>query len=407
MKTLYIEPNCGVAGDMLVAALLKLSDPSEIDKLRIALKSMPISEEWDISLSSVERHAISASLFDVKVKEAHHHSHNHHHDHKHGRTLPEIEKIINSGGNLSNTVKAKACKVFAKLADAEAKVHGKSVEHVHFHEVGAVDAIIDIVACCCLLEHLNLSKIISSPIALGRGTIKSAHGVLPVPVPATLNLIENLPVFHTKIESELATPTGTALLAVIVDEWDISPVGRVKISSYGAGTRDLKERAAIIRTSIYETYGDLLSCNNDKVAVIECNIDDMSGEIFSWITPKLFDLGALDVLLLPAQMKKNRPATLLQVLCKPGEVALFADFLLHESTTLGIRYRIENRIVLNRKIRKIETPWGEALLKEASDMAGRVLKSKVEFESCAKLAEENNIPYLEMERKLISFIKKS
>lgn len=403
MRTLYIEPNCGVAGDMLVAALLKLSDKSEIDKLRIALKSMPITEEWDITLSTVERHAISASLFNVEVKESHHHSHHHNHEHKHGRTLPEIEKIINSGETLSNEVRAKACAVFAKLADAEAKVHGKSIEHVHFHEVGAVDAIIDIVGSCFLLEQLNLAKIISSPIALGRGSIKSAHGVLPVPVPATLNLIEGLPVFHTKIESELATPTGTALLAVIVDEWDVSPVGRVKKSSYGAGTRDLKERAAIIRTSIYETDRNILSCNSDKVAVLECNIDDMSGEIFSWISPKLFDLGALDLLLLPAQMKKNRPATLLQLLCHPDKIAIFADFLLHETTTLGIRYRIENRIVLNRKILKIETPWGEALLKEASDMDGRVLKSKIEFESCAKLAKENNLSYLEMERKLTSF----
>jgi pyridinium-3,5-bisthiocarboxylic acid mononucleotide nickel chelatase len=414
MKTLYIEPDCGVAGDMLVAALMKLEGAMKIDLLREALKSMPVTEEWSIDLKIVSRHSISSGLFVVEVEEKHEHQskdgqagahalQKEEHHHHHGRTLPEITDIIMGGEKLSGKVKERACAVFAKLADAESRVHGKDIESVHFHEVGAVDAIIDIVGCCLLVESLGVDKIISSAVGLGKGTVKSAHGVLPVPVPATLNLLEGIPVNHTGISSELATPTGSALLAVLVDEWLASPEGRLSYSSYGAGTRDLKERAAVIRVSLYESTS-IPTALTDKVGVLECNMDDMPGEAFSWISPKLLELGALDFVILPVQMKKNRPGILLQVLCLPEDIAKFADFLLKETTTLGVRYRIDNRIKLNRKIIKIATPWGDAVIKEAVDAQGCKLKSKLEYENCAKLASVNHLSYLEMHAKLAAFV---
>lgn len=384
---------------MLVAALLKLDVAPEIDVLRETLKSLPVNEKWSIDLETVKRHSISAGLFKVEVKEDHHH----HHGHLHGRSLQEINEIIMGAEKLADTVKKRACAVFAKLADAESKVHGSDMESVHFHEVGAVDAIIDIVSCCLIIDSLQIDNIISSPVALGKGSIKSAHGVLPVPVPATLNLLVGIPVIHTGIPFELATPTGSALLAELVDEWQESPCGKLVCSSYGAGTRDLKERAGVIRVSIYEgdTIVDLLS---DRIGVIECNLDDMPGEAFSWISPRLLELGALDYSIIPAQMKKNRPGILLQVLCKHDEIAKFADFLLKETSTLGVRHRIDNRIKLNREILKIETPWGEAVVKVASDAHGKKIKSKPEYENCAELAATNNFSYLEMQAKLMSFI---
>lgn len=402
MKTLYIEPDCGVAGDMMVAALLRLDGAPGIDKLRKALKSLPVKEKWEIDLLVVKRHMISAGLFKVEIAEEHHHGHAGH-GHHHGRSLDEINSIINGSKNLSARVKERACAVFAKLADAESRVHGSDIESVHFHEVGAVDAIIDIVSVCFLVEELGIDKIIASPVALGKGSIKSAHGVLPVPVPATLNLLEGIPVIHTGIPFELATPTGSALLVVLVDEWQANPAGTLKCSGYGAGTRDLKERAGVIRASIYEGHS-AADYQTDRIGVIECNLDDMSGEAFSWIAPRLLELGALDYSLLPVQMKKDRPGILLQVLCLPDEIAKFADFLLRETSSLGVRYRIDNRFKLDREILKIETPWGKAVIKVAKDAHGNKVKCKPEYDNCAKLAAANKLTFLEMQNKLNSYI---
>lgn len=397
MKQLYIEPDCGVAGDMLVAALLQLDGAPNIAELRNVLDSLPITETWQVDFEQVQRHAIAAGMFKVQVENIHGH------EHHHGRGLEEIKEIISKADKIPDKVKNKAKIVFAKLADAESRVHGKKIQEVHFHEVGAVDAIIDIVSCCFIIESLQVGRIISSPIALGQGSIKSAHGVLPIPVPATLNLIEGLPVHHTGIASELATPTGTALLATLVDEWQVFPEGVLKCSSYGAGTRDLTERPGVIRLSIYE-QNQKSSYLRDMIGVIECNFDDMPAEIFSGLSMKLLEMGALDYSLISTQMKKNRPGILLQILCKTQDIEKFADYLFHETTTLGIRYRIDERLKLKREILKIETPWGKVDLKTAEDQAGKMLKFKVEYESCAELAKKNGLPFLQMKQKLENFL---
>ena len=333
MKTLYIEPFCGVAGDMLNAALLDLEEAPSLIQLTQALKSLHIHENWDISIQKVNRHAISASLFSVKVDE-----------HHHGRTLNDIKKIINSAEKISKKVKNTANKVFEKLAEAEALVHENTTDKIHFHEVGAVDAIIDIVSCCYIIDYMNINKIYASKIALGTGSIKTAHGILPVPVPATLNLLKSIPVEHTLIPSELATPTGCALLAVLVDKWLETPNGTLTASSYGAGTRDLKERAAIIRTSIFETSDSDDNPPDQEIAVIECNIDDMTPEAIGVLQNDLLKQGALDCIIYNAQMKKQRPGVLLQVLTKKENLRKFANFILKNTTSIGLRYRLEKEL---------------------------------------------------------------
>lgn len=394
MNTLFVEPFCGVAGDMLTASLLGLG--VDYKAFKEMLSSLPVDEEWDIELEEVSRHAITANLFKVKLDLLHHH-HNHHHH----RSLSDIHKIIMGGEKLPDVVKDRACAVFSKLAEAEAEVHGKDIKVVHFHEVGAVDAIIDITGVCLALYMLDIERIISTPISLGSGTVHSAHGVLPVPVPATVNLVRDIPTEHTGIKSELATPTGAALLATLVNEWNVSPSGNLKMCSYGAGTRDLKERAAVIRVSLYrECASEEVLFSEDEVGVLECNIDDMQGEVFSWLSDKLINKGVLDFSLIPVTMKKGRPGIILQVICSVDKIVKFADLLLKESTTLGVRYRIEKRFKLDREVRSIDTPWGKISAKFAKDRDGSLIKVKPEFESVVKLAEESNISYLEMYEKI-------
>jgi uncharacterized protein (TIGR00299 family) protein len=394
MNTLFVEPFCGVAGDMLTASLLGLG--VDYKAFKEMLSSLPVDEEWDIELEEVSRHAITANLFKVKLDLLHHH-HNHHHH----RSLSDIHKIIMGGEKLPDVVKDRACAVFSKLAEAEAEVHGKDIKVVHFHEVGAVDAIIDITGVCLALYMLDIERIISTPISLGSGTVHSAHGVLPVPVPATVNLVRDIPTEHTGIKSELATPTGAALLATLVNEWNVSPSGNLKICSYGAGTRDLKERAAVIRVSLYrECASEEVLFSEDEVGVLECNIDDMQGEVFSWLSDKLINKGVLDFSLIPVTMKKGRPGIILQVICSVDKIVKFADLLLKESTTLGVRYRIEKRFKLDREVRSIDTPWGKISAKFAKDRDGSLIKVKPEFESVVKLAEESNLSYLEMYEKI-------
>ena len=433
---------------MFVASLLGLG--IDFEEFKEKLSSISVDERWDIRLEKVSRHSITANLFGVKIDLLHkNHGHDHNHDeqnrlrderphnhdeqnrlrderpHNHGkqnrlgderprphhhRSLPEIIEIIKGAEKLSDSVKERALSVFAKLAEAEAEVHGKDIEAVHFHEVGAVDAIVDICGACLALEMLGIEKIISTPVALGTGTVKTAHGTLPIPVPATVNLLRGIPTENTGIKSELSTPTGAALLATLVDEWCVSPKGTSVMCSYGAGTRDLKEQAAVLRMSLYESKRDTMETlksagDSDEVVVMECNIDDMPGEMLSWISPKIMDAGALDFTVIPVTMKKGRQGFILQVICKPDEIAEFADFLLKETTTIGVRYRTEKRIKLNREIRKIDTPWGEVLAKFATDADGKVLKVKPEYESVAKLAEKEGVPYLEMYRRIISELK--
>ena len=425
MKTLLIEPFGGVAGDMLVSALLGLG--VEFDKFETALSTIPVPEEWKLSLANVERHAISAKQFkvDVKTDDGDHHHHspkpenvNHSHPHSgnkgakgteqansghHHRSLDDILSIIKGATGLSDAVKERASAVFTRLAEAEAEVHGKDDSRgVHFHEVGAIDAIIDITGACLALETLGVRRIVSTPVPLGTGTATSAHGVIPVPVPATVNLLRGLPTLRTSIPFELATPTGSAILAVLTDEWldgssqtAIPADSSMLKSAYGAGTRDITQRAGVLRATLYESADTISPYLTDKVSVLECEMDDMRGETMTWLAAKLPEAGALDQSVTAVMMKKNRPGISLRVICDTEKAAEIADLILRETTTLGVRHSTVERFKLRREIREIETSLGIVAAKFAYSPDGAVVKAKPEYEDVANLAAKNAVPFRE------------
>ena len=424
MRTLLIEPFGGVAGDMLVSALLGLG--VDFQKFETALSTLPISDKWKLSLTTVERHAISAKHFKVEVEtDGGDHRHHHHSSkgasdkhthtaeaesalqtnsgHHHHRSLDDVLSIINGASGISDTVKERASAVFAKLAEAEAEVHGKDDPRgVHFHEVGAVDAIIDITGACLAIETLGVDRVVSAPVPLGTGTVSSAHGVLPVPVPATVNLLRGVPTERTSIPYELATPTGSAILAVLADEWldgssnTAIPADSVMLkSAYGAGTRDIPQRAGVLRATLYESSALPFPSLTDRVSVLECEMDDLPGETMTWLSAKLPEAGALDHSVTAVMMKKNRPGISLRVICEPEKAAQIADVILRETTTLGVRHSTVERFKLRREIREIKTPLGEVSAKFAYSPDDIVVKAKPEYEDVAKLAEKNALPFSE------------
>ena len=369
---------------MFVAALSELF--GNLDFLHEGLNSLPIKDEFDIKFEKVSKNGISAKHFKVKTKcEA---------SHSHGRTLKDITSIINAADKITPKAKEIAVSIFKRLAKAEATVHGSSFEHVHFHEVGAIDAIVDITAASIMLDKLNIDNIISVPISLGCGTVKSAHGVIPVPSPATLELVKGLPVNHTTIKSELTTPTGAAILATIVKKWDTQHSGTLKKTGYGAGTKDIKDISNVLRVSLLKTDGNL--GKEEEIVVIECNIDDYPPEHLSYLGPEILNKGALDFAIIPATMKKGRQGMILQILCKPDKTPELSNFILKETPTLGVRYRKENRIVLNRKSHILDTPLGKVKIKLALDNDGNIVKAKPEQEEIARISKEQNKSYFEV-----------
>ncbi len=395
LKVLYIEPFSGIAGDMLVAALLGLgADCKEFWK---GIASLPLMEKPELKLTKVVRNGINALNFNVILHEDHHHHHHH-------RTLAEIEKVIRSAKQLSPEVRKRSIGIFRRLAEAEARVHGSHIKHVHFHEVGAADAIIDIVGAVLCLEILDVDRIVSAPVALGSGTVRSAHGILPVPAPATAEIIKGCPTYPGAVSCELTTPTGAVMLKSIVDEWGMPPSGVISRISCGAGTKDFKIQPNVLRVSMIRCPVSR-KADIEKIAVLECNIDDMPGESFSYVCPELLRMGALDYALIPVYMKKGRPGIILQVICRPDGIARFAEFVLRETSTLGVRYRLEERKFLMRDEREYETPWGMVGAKLAFDRKGKLLKCKPEFESCARLAKRTGTGYLSMAEKIKFHLK--
>jgi len=399
MKILYIEPFCGVAGDMLNAALLGLEGAPSLGELIRVVSSLGFSEKWNIELSKVTRHSINANYFNVCVERD---SENH----THGRTLGDIVKLIDNAECLSDYVKCKSIEVFNILAEAEAKVHGTTTNLVHFHEVGALDAIVDIVSSCFILEKIAPDRIYSSEIALGSGSVVSAHGNLPVPVPATLNLVKNIPVVFTDIKSELATPTGCALLSSFVDEWKKPSSATIVSSSYGAGTRNLDERPSVLRVSMMNSLvaNANSSFDSDTVAVIETNVDDMTPEALGAFQERLFKLGILDCSVSSVFMKKQRPAFFIKIITEKDRFLKIANILLSETSTLGLRYRFENRLILNREITTVPTPFGEVDIKLSYDRSRSVKKFKIEYNSCLDVAKMHDMSFWEMHGRINAFL---
>jgi len=322
----------------------------------------------------------------------HDHDHQHHRDaHNHGRGLTEIRQIITKA-SISATAKHTAFAIFEALGEAEAKIHNTSIERVHFHEVGAVDAIVDIVCAAVGSEALAVDEIVCSPLNVGGGTVQCAHGSFPVPAPATVELLKNAPVYSSGLQKELVTPTGAAIVKTLARRFAAFPEMQIERSGYGAGSRDFPGHPNVVRLTIGESASTLASKTaSDTVTVLGANLDDLNPQVFGYVMDRLFEEGALDAFGIPVQMKKNRPGALLTVLCKPEDANKLTQLIFTETTTLGVRRRNEARQTLARRWENVRTEWGEVRIKIAS-MNGTVTNYAPEYEDCRRIAAEHRVP---------------
>lgn len=391
MKILYYDCFSGISGDMNLGALIDIGVDKdyllkELSKLNISGYKMEIKKDNRKGIYGTKANVILTENNDQK------------HVHEH-RNLKDIESIINDS-DLKQQVKKSALEIFKKVAEAEAKVHNKPLEEVHFHEVGAIDSIVDIVGAAICLDYLNVDKIKSSTVEVGSGFVKCAHGLLPVPAPATVEILNNIPI-KSKISFEATTPTGAAILANCVEEFTDEKKFKIIKTGYGIGNRDIGDVPNILRVFIgeeskIEEHGDYIK---DEAYVMECNIDDMNPELYEYVIELIFKAGALDVYMTPIIMKKQRSAIKLNVLCKIEHEGTIKEIILTNTTTLGFRkYKVE-RNMLKREFAKVNTKYGDITVKNAY-YKGKKIKSKPEYEECKKIALKNNVSILEVYKEI-------
>lgn len=399
MRIGYFNCFSGAAGDMIVGACIDAG--ASVKHLLAELGKLALGDV-ELHIDKVVKNGIRATSFKPIIAghcegpaDNHHNHHNHHNSHNHNhshRDFASIRNIIEQAG-LANSVARNAVGIFNKLANAEATVHGSTVDAIHFHEVGGADAIIDIVGSCVALESLGIEKVISSPLSIGSGTIKCAHGVLPVPAPATVELVKGVPLTPSGVTGELLTPTGAAVLTHFAIEYGPMPAITVESIGYGAGQRDIPGRPNVLRLTVGQA--ETQAADADEVYVLETNIDDASGELIGYVTECLLAEGALDVSCSAISMKHNRPGSLLRVICAVGDEARLEGVLFRESTTFGIRrYRCERR-VLARKSRKVETRFGAIRIKTGM-YDGNVVSEKAEFGNCLEAANRCGVSVKEV-----------
>jgi uncharacterized protein (TIGR00299 family) protein len=441
MRIAYLECFSGISGDMFLGALVDAGVPPEL--LRKTVVALGVSAKLEIS--TVMRSGISATKVDVWVdgekdmpreeywakhdlEHAHSHAHgqshepahghSHSHEHSHGedarpgtrstsaqsghaphkhahghehRGLTEIRKIISEAA-ISESAKKTAIRIFEALGAAEAKIHNLPIESIHFHEVGAVDAIVDIVCASVGAEALGVNEIVCSPLNVGGGSVKCAHGVFPVPAPATVELLKDAPVYSSGVQAELVTPTGAAIAATLANRFGAFPEMKIEKSAYGAGSRDFPGHPNVLRAVIGEALSArTVKTTSETISVLEANLDDLNPQVFGYVMDRLLDEGALDVFGVPVQMKKNRPGVLLTVLCKLQDAEKLMQVLFAETTTLGVRRREESRQTLARRWENVRTEWGEVRIKIAS-MNGTVTNYAPEYEDCRRIAAEHHVP---------------
>jgi len=321
----------------------------------------------------------------------HEHEHDHSHTHEHCRGLNEIRNIIGKAA-ISEGARQTAIAIFETLGAAEAKIHDTDIEKIHFHEVGAVDAMVDIVCAAVGSEALGVDEIVCSPLNVGGGTVTCAHGTLPVPAPATLELLRNAPVYSSGVQFELVTPTGAAIVKTLVKRFTPFPHMKVEKTGYGAGTRDFAGHANVVRLTIGEAQPELSAdSTKDTITVLEANIDDLNPQVFGYVMDRLLEEGALDAFGMPVQMKKNRPGMLLTVLCRTEDASKLTHLIFTETSTLGVRQREELRQALARKWVTVATRWGDVRLKVAS-INGNVTNYAPEYEDCRRIAADRHVP---------------
>jgi uncharacterized protein (TIGR00299 family) protein len=441
MRIAYLECFSGVSGDMFLGALVDAGVPAQV--LEETVAALGVGARLEIS--RVVRSGISATKVDVWVdgekdlprevywerrqtdhshEHGHSHSHGDHdheheqgglshsrgevsragtpstvaqgrsapHEHSHARGLTEIREII-SRAAISLTAKKTATDIFEALGAAEAKIHDVPVESVHFHEVGAVDAMVDIVCAAVGAEALGVDELVCSPLNVGGGTVKCEHGTFPVPAPATVELLKNAPVYSSGLLAELVTPTGAAIVKTLASRFASFPEMKILKSGYGAGSRDFPGHPNVARLVIGETSAAALAAKtaSETITVLEANLDDLNPQVFGYVMDRLLEEGALDAFGMPVQMKKNRPGTLLTVMCRPEDAGKLTQLLFTETTTLGVRRRDEVRQTLARRWENVRTQWGDVRIKIAS-LNGTVTNYAPEFEDCRRIASEYRVP---------------
>lgn len=383
MKIAYFDCFSGISGDMTLGALVDAGcDLAEIES---HLRKLAVPG-WKISAEKVSRRGFQATQVKVETSDTQKH-----------RGLTEILRLI-EGAQLPPRIAGRASRIFGRLGQAEAQVHGSSIEKIHFHEVGAVDAIVDIVGAAAGFEQLGIEDFFCSPLNVGAGRVNTAHGNLPVPAPATAELLRGAPTYSNGIERELVTPTGAAIVATVVSRYGAQPLMNVSAIGLGAGSAQLTEQPNVLRLFIGELVSreegvayEAVEPLDEEIVTLEANLDDMNPQVYGYFVERALEAGALDVFTIPVQMKKNRPGQLLTVLCKPADREKLSELVFHETTTLGIRRSTVRRRTLEREIVNVDTIYGPIKLKIAR-LNGRILTATPEYEDCRTVAAEAGIP---------------
>jgi len=423
MRIAYLQCFSGISGDMFLGALVDAGVSPKLLTETVAILGLGARLE----ISRVDRSGISATKVDVwaggekdqprdeywrirRDKQVHERVHEHRHpqahvhdlhsdpeheedahdgEHGHGRGLREIRQIIQRAA-IGESAKNRAIAMFEALGKAEAKIHNCDVEQVHFHEVGAVDAIVDIVCAAVGSEALGVEEWVCSPLNVGGGTVECAHGRFPVPAPAVVELLKGAPIYSSDIQKELVTPTGAAIVSVLATSFGEVPPLRVSASGYGAGSRDLPGMPNVLRLMVGDAIQESRQAT-ETISVLEANLDDLNPQVFGYVMDRLLAEGAMDVFATPVQMKKNRLGTVLTVLSLPQDAERLIRLIFAETTTLGVRMREERREVLVRRSLPVQTPWGEVRMKVAN-LNGTVMNYAPEYEDCRRIASERGVP---------------
>ena len=412
MKTLYLECSMGAAGDMLTAALLELTEDRQSFLKRInhlGLPGVKVDAETSVKCGITGTHMkVTVNGEEEESRDAHSSPHEHAHEHSHGQdhehhsddpahghhhhaSPADVEELIN-GLNVSDQVKADAKAVYALIAEAESQVHGHPVSEIHFHEVGTLDAVTDVISVCLLMEEIGAEEVVVSPVHVGSGHVHCMHGILPVPAPATALILKDVPTYGGHIQGELCTPTGAALLKHFASRFGDRPIMRTKAIGYGMGKKDF-EQANCVRAFLGESERQ-----REQITKLECNLDDMTGEDIGFATEQLFQAGAKEVFTQAVGMKKNRPGILLTVLCLTEDADRLAEEMMKHTSTLGIRRQEMSRYVLQRSVETLSISYGEVRMKQASGMG--VKRSKPEFEDVAALARKYQVPLRTIREKI-------
>ena len=380
MKIAYLDCFSGISGDMFIGALIDAGLP--LEELRKVLQGLPL-EGYSLEATREERNHLFGTRFKVKVSR----------DPQPHRRFSDIRDLIRAG-NLSPSVRDKSIAIFESIAVEEGKIHGCSVEEVHFHEVGAIDSIVDIVGSVLGMEYLGIGTACASSLPLGLGFVETAHGRIPLPAPATVALLRGIPVYDSGLKEELVTPTGAALVKGLVHSFGPLPPMVIEKVGYGVGSRNLADRPNLLRILIGQAQG---GAHEETVVILEANLDDTNPEWLGFLMERLFEAGALDVVFSPGYMKKNRPAVLVHVMGKPHQKDQLMDLLFSESTTLGVRFHCTQRRILERSSVEMDSPWGRMKVKKVFRPDGS-FHLLPEFEECRRIAKEKGVPMKDMYR---------